>query len=134
MRRLLTFLIVCFAWIFFRSRTMADAFLLLQRILHLEKGLSLSTGAGLSTLSLVMLPLLLLLLPLIERLPKFPSALFTKQRIRNSDSNASSGEAPDSAAMGSTLLLYLVLSLCIFLCRMLLITEQGTSAFLYFQF
>ena len=134
MRRLLTFLIVCFAWIFFRSRTMADAFLLLQRILHWEKGLSLSTGAGLSTLSLVMLPLLLLLLPLIEQLPKLPSALFTKQRIRNSDSYASSGEAPDSAAVGSTLLLYLVLSLCIFLCRMLLITEQGTSAFLYFQF
>ena len=113
---------------------MADAFLLLQRILHLEKGLSLSTGAGLSTLSLVMLPLLLLLLPLIERLPKLPSALFARQWTRDSDSKASCGEASDSAAVGSTLLLYLVLSLCIFLCRMLLITEQGTSAFLYFQF
>lgn len=132
--RLLTFLIVCFAWIFFRSRTMADAFLLLQRILHWKEGLSLSTGAGLSTLSLVMLPLLLLLLPLIERLPKLPSVLFARQRTRNFDSNASSGEALDSAAVGSTLLFYLVLSLCIFLGRMLLITEQGTSAFLYFQF
>lgn len=134
MHRLLTFLIICFAWIFFRSRTMADAFLLLQRILHLEKGLSLSTGVGLSTLSLVMLPLLLLLLPLIERLPKLPSALFARQWTRDFDSKASYGEASDSAAVGSTLLLYLVLSLCIFLCRMLLITEQGTSAFLYFQF
>lgn len=119
LQRTLTFLLVCFAWIFFRAATLDDAFLVIHEIFtHWQIG-SLFAVLDLTRAKLILLAGMVLLLPFLEKLPA----------VRSS-------ELPLSQArmQCSTALLYFLLITAILLCRCLVLTEQGATAFIYFQF
>lgn len=116
--RIITLTLVCFAWIFFRAASTGDALLVIREIFtHAQTG-NLLAGLGLHQDGAVVLALLLMLLPLLEKLPAFPC-----------------GEDPEDKALRSrTALLYFLLSLAVLICRCLILTGQGDTAFIYFQF
>ncbi len=103
---IVTFLLVCFAWIFFRSATVSDAFTVIGQIFS-----PWTQGPGLQLKELLTCGLLVALLPFVEKIP----------RLRR--------DAP-----GSQWLLYLLSTLAVVLCRFLVLTEYGETSFIYFQF
>lgn len=107
-----TFLAVCFAWIFFRAATVSDAFAVICSIFS-----SWDLGATLPDLQMAPAELILcllfaVLLPFLDRLPKLEPG-------------------KKLPAHG---LLYFFLTLCILCCRILVLTQHGETAFIYFQF
>ncbi len=104
--KILTFCLVCFAWIFFRSATVSDAFAVIGQIFS-----PWTQGPGLQLRELLTCGLLIGLLPLVEKIP----------RLRR--------DAP-----GNQWLVYLFGTLAVVLCRFLALTEYGETSFLYFQF
>ncbi len=101
-----TFILVCFAWIFFRSATVSDAFAVISQIFS-----PWLQGPGLQLKELLTCGLLILLLPSVENIPSLR---------RDSPS--------------SHWLVYLFATLAVVACRFLVLTEYGETSFIYFQF
>ena len=110
--RILTFAAVCFAWIFFRAATVADAFTVISRIFspwHLQ---SLLSGLGMTGSELLTALALTAMLPFVDRLPPLTQDRHQSRRGY----------------------LYFLLILAILFCRFLTLTQHGETAFIYFQF
>lgn len=103
---IVTFLLVCFAWIFFRSATVSDAFAVVGRIFS-----PWTQGPGMTPQALLTCALLLALLPGLERLPPLHR------------------DAP-----GRHWLVWLLAVTAVVLCRCLVLTQYGETSFIYFQF
>lgn len=101
-----TFLWVCFAWIFFRSASVSDAFAVVARIFSPWQ-----QGPGLQIKELLTCIALIGLLPFAEKIP----------RLRR--------DSP-----GAHWLVYFFGILAVTACRFLVLTEYGETSFLYFQF
>lgn len=110
--RVVTFSLVCFAWVFFRSETTAQALEILERIFSVWRPEQLLADLGMTRLELLIAGLLLCLLPMIERV------FLPAQSDRS----------------GTSLLAYYYLILAIFVCRILVLTQFGSTSFIYFQF
>ena len=108
---ILTFLLVCFAWIFFRSASIADAFTVLTRMVTAP----LATGLGIPLGELFLSIALIAFLPFLEKLP-----------------HLSSRQSPQRQTMVG--FLYCFLLFAILLCRFWVLSQYGETAFLYFQF
>lgn len=117
--RTITFTAVCFAWIFFRCATLEDAFLAIRLIFTDWRLSRLLTGLSMSGTDLMIVILLLLLLPFLERLPAFYQENKTLK---------------ESRVTCHTALLYFLVCMAMFICRCLVLTEHGSTAFIYFQF
>ena len=113
----LTFLAVCFAWIFFRASSVQDAFTVISRIFCAWDGSALLQGLGITGVELLVALVLIGLLPFLEKLPSL-----TRH------------EAVPLPKLCHTALLYLLLTLAIIFCRILVLTQGGDTAFIYFQF
>lgn len=110
--RIGTFLLVCFAWIFFRSESVGQAIQILGQIFSLWNPAQLLTGLGMTALELLITAVLLCLLPMVDRL-----------------------SLPAQGKGNAKILLayfYLILAICV--CRILVLTQFGNTAFIYFQF
>ncbi len=101
-----TFFLVCFAWIFFRSASVSDAFAVIAQIFT-----PWTKGPGLQPKELLTCSLLLALLPFVERIP-----------------------TPQQNSPSRTYLVYLFGILAVIFCRFLVLTTYGETAFIYFQF
>ncbi|MGN0999981.1 MAG: MBOAT family O-acyltransferase [Faecousia sp.] len=115
--RAVTFLLVCFAWIFFRSESIQDAFWVVGRIFTCWDFGGMLTGLGMTVSEFCIAALLIALLPGLEKLPTLRDKPFA--RI-------------DSLCV--TALTYFFLILAITVCRFLVLTQHGETAFIYFQF
>ncbi|MDD6051602.1 MAG: MBOAT family protein [Clostridiales bacterium] len=107
LRRALTLLLVGIAWVFFRAASPVAALAMMKTICTDPAPLGLFSGLGISAPQALMVLGILPLLQVVEKLPP----LSEKHRLR-----------------------YLVLILLIFFCRMQLLTQGGSDAFIYFQF
>ena len=116
LHRAATLLLVCFAWVFFRASDLSQAWFILQSIFTDFRLSAALTGLGMGMVELVLACLLVLLLPLLERLP----ALSVRE-------NQLRGRY-------AVPLLYFLLIAAIVACRCLVLTEHGATAFIYFQF
>lgn len=106
--RVLTFLAVCLGWVFFRSPDVSTAFAILGKIFT---NFSLS-GLDMGLLQVLFCAVLLFLLPLLDRPVPDP-------------------EQPLTASRGAV---YFFGILAILFAHFLLLTTQGATGFLYFQF
>jgi D-alanyl-lipoteichoic acid acyltransferase DltB (MBOAT superfamily) len=113
--RIVTFLLVCFAWVFFRSESIIQALEILQRIFSIWHPEQMLSGLNMRGIEIVIAMLLLCLLPMIEKC--------SPPENRRNDCFA-----------GSSLLAYFFLILTIVVCRMLVLTQVGSTSFIYFQF
>lgn len=117
--RALTLALVCFAWVFFRASSLTDAGLVLRAVFtdfQLSRALA---GLAMSRPELAIVCLLVLLVPLLERLPP----LWTVPA------------APDGPRRECrAALLYFLLITAVVLCRCLVLSQHGATAFIYFQF
>ena len=117
--RTLTFALVCFAWIFFRSADLADAFTAVRMIFTEWRPEQLFSALAMNRADVLLVLLLVLLLPFIEKLPAFYQENASLKRSRISCRTA---------------LLYFLLSIATLFCRCMVLTEHGSTAFIYFQF
>lgn len=108
---IITFTLVCFAWIFFRASSINDALYIIRTIFTNFNGGHLLLGLGITTVELLAALLLICALPLIEKLPTLCRPLQAR-----------------------TLLFYYILTIAIIICRSYILTGYGSSAFIYFQF
>lgn len=119
LRQAVTFSLVCFSWIFFRAATVSDAFSIIRKIITDFRIGLLFSDLALTATDLVLIPLLLILLRLLKRLPLLKNFGHTLSAFR---------------AECQTALLYLSITLAVIICRCLILTEYGTTSFIYFQF
>ena len=110
--RLLTFCAVCFAWIFFRASTVADAFTVIGRIFSPWQMGGLLSGLGMTAAEFLTALVLAALLPFLDKLPAL-----------------SESRQPSRSGY-----LYFLLIIAILFCRFLTLNEYGETAFIYFQF
>ena len=113
--RIVTFLLVCFAWVFFRSENIMQAMEILSRIFSVWHPEQMLSGLNMRGIEIVIAVLLLCLLPMIEKC-----------------SPPKCGESACSA--NSSLFACFFLILTIIVCRMLVLTQVGSTSFIYFQF
>lgn len=120
LRRLITFLLVTFAWIFFRANSVAD----LQTLLgSLASGWNADAiSASLSSMGLGALPLC--------RIALSVSLLAVINRIM--PDNTSIGE--EKTAVSSSALTYVMLVMCVAVGWLMLLEHHEASSFIYFQF
>lgn len=116
LHRAVTLVLVCFAWVFFRASDLSQAVSILQSIFTDFRLSDALTGLGMGRVELILACLLVFLLPLLERLP----ALSVRE-------NQLRGRY-------ALPLLYFLLIAAIAICRCLVLTEHGATAFIYFQF
>lgn len=114
-----TLLVVWFAWIFFRSPTMADALLIIRSIFTDFSPGAILSGLGMGGAELLGACLLVALLPLAEGLPALAGAGAVPARL---------------GRQSRTVLLYFLLTASVLACRCLVLTGGGAAAFIYFQF
>lgn len=107
-QRLLTFLLVCFAWIFFRASTLQDAFTVIRSIFTDFRLAQLMSGLNIRPEEILVILLLIILLPCLEKLPR-------PRETR-------------------TILTYFLLILTLVICRSMILIGQGSTSFIYFQF
>lgn len=115
--KLLTFLAICFAWVFFRAETVQDAFTVISRIFSPWESGMLLTGLGATTLEFVLSLFLAALLPFIEKLPKLDDRSPLQRR-----------------SLSGTALIYFFITLAIAASHFWVLTQHGETAFIYFQF
>ena len=116
LHRAVTLVLVCFAWVFFRASDLSQAAFILRSIFTDFRLSAALTGLGMGRMELMLACLLVLLLPLLERLPAL--------RVQE---NRTQGRY-------AVPLLYFLLIAAIVICRCLVLTEHGATAFIYFQF
>lgn len=119
LKRLATFLLVCFAWIFFRSATIDDAIHIIYAIFTDWQPATLLSGLQAEGIDFILLLIMPLILLWLERLPAFP---LTNVPVTRAHTQC------------LTALFYLFLVLAIMLCRCMLLAAHGNTSFLYFQF
>ena len=110
----MTLVLVCFAWVFFRSADLSQAVFILRAIFTDFRLPNALTGLGMGRVELILACLLVLLLPMLERLPALEV-----------EKNRTKGRY-------AVPLLYFLLAVAIVACRCLVLTEHGATAFIYF--
>lgn len=116
LHRAITLVLVCFAWIFFRASTLSDALVTIQAIFTDFQAANVLEGLAMSRAELLPACLMVLLLPMVERLPAIPTL------------------RADTRRQCATVLLYFLLIMAIFFCRFLVLSQHGATSFIYFQF
>ena len=115
-RRVITFVLVSFAWLFFRASSLSDAGRLLSRLFAFEGGLSVTLSSmGLSLVKILLIIVSMATLTVIDRLLTY-------------------GDEPD----GSDILVrrgaFVYLVWIVLLFWLLLLSKDMVSTFIYFQF
>ena len=127
LRRLITFTLVSFAWIFFRANSVSDLALLLGSLLHGwspgEIASSLSS-VGLNVLSVIRIILCVILLSFIHNVMPDNSL--------KSDGAETAGVRKTSVGAGA--ITFVILVSCIALAWLMLLEHHELSSFIYFQF
>lgn len=111
LRHALTLTLVCFAWIFFRADGWANAAEVLRVLFSAPMPAHWLTGLGMDAAQALAALGLAALLPMLEKLP-----------------------APDEQHGAAGVLLYFLLITAMLLCRLMLLHQGGSSAFIYFRF
>ncbi len=114
-RRVLTFFMVSFAWIFFRANSTSDLMVLLGRLFSFTGFATLYADLGFTFNTLVILALAIVTMVLIDRRLTLPSY-----------------DSPDGAVLGGGVSAALIWA--VVLAWLILTAGSGTSAFIYFQF
>ncbi len=115
-RRVITFILVAFAWIFFRANSISDAFTLIGKLLSFDIGLGASLDAmGLDAVGILMTLLSLATLLLLERLLVY-------------------GEAPDGSDALTKNASFVYYVWIVLFAWVLLLSKDMMSTFIYFQF
>ncbi len=116
-RRINTFLLVLFAWLFFRANTVSDAFLLISKIF--TGGFSISATLDLMNLSLVSILLVVFSV----------SSLFLMDRalVYEEDRTDGSDALTENCA-------FIYIAWCVLFVWLLLLSRDMISSFIYFQF
>ena len=116
-RRVITFVLVAFAWIFFRANSISDAFLLLSRLFTFSGGgiseTVTSMGLDLPTALLIVASIAVLIF--IDRMLKYE-------------------DAPDSSDVLTRSGAFVYFVWIVLLCWTLLLSKDMISTFIYFQF
>ena len=118
LRRAVTLTLVCFAWVFFRAENLPHAIQVLQAIATDFRPENAMTGLTMDLPELLTALALLALLPMLEALP------------------ALTGDGTKETALRANraVTLYFLLITSVVLCRCIVLTQGGDTAFLYFQF
>ena len=119
LRRVITFVLVSFAWIFFRANSLADAGLLLER-LFTGAGWQMPFGEALAAIELGIIPILMIICSFIV-------LLLIDRMLTYDDSEDSSDVMTKNGAF-----VYFVW--IIFIVWALLLSKDMISTFIYFQF
>ncbi len=133
-RRMMTFAFVCFAWIFFRATSISDVSIILSSIFTNFLPQNMLVGLGASITEFLILILLLLLLPFLEKLPAL--GVLNKDKFMN---DLSCQEKSQFHKIWynveiRNLFLYFILFFALMIGRILLLTSNGSSEFIYFEF
>lgn len=132
--RFFTFSLVSFAWIFFRAPSVSAALLVISSIFTDFSLQHLLQGLGASPTQLLILLVIILLLPFLEKLPSLD--IFSapgKLPAPDKPSAPKEYRMPGNRQIG-ILFFYFVLILVIILSRILSLTTDGATTFIYFQF
>lgn len=119
LQRARTFLLISFAWIFFRADTVKDALLIIRKIFTNWQLSQSFQELNINLSAFIIIILLLLLLYYIEKLPIIEYANLS---------------LTDTGGLFQTTLLYFFIYLTIIICRCLILIEYGSTTFIYFQF
>ena len=117
-RRAVTFALVCFAWVFFRTENLAHAVEVLRAVAADFRPENALAGLAMGLPELLTTAGLLALLPMLEALPTLTGA-------------GTEGSAPQSSR---AVTLYFLLITAVVLCRCVALAAGGDTTFLYFQF
>ena len=116
-RRVITFILVCFAWIFFRANSMSDALILLKNLFSF-------TGGGITeTISAMGINVTTVLLMLVSVV-----LLFLIDRMLTYD------DSPDGSEVLISHCGFVYFVWIILICWALLLSKDMISTFIYFQF
>ncbi|MBO4733037.1 MAG: hypothetical protein J5662_01035, partial [Clostridia bacterium] len=115
LRRFFTFVLVCFAWIFFRANNTKDLIVLLKRLFTTFGAATFTSELGITLTGAVITVLVIIITVLIDRRLTFAEY-----------------DAPGGAKLFGGTAIYLLWAI-IFAWFALLATD-GSSAFIYFQF
>ena len=116
-RRIITFILVCFAWIFFRANTMSDALLLIKRLFSFTGG---GIGATLSSMGVSVTTALLMVVSVV--------LLILIDRMLTYDDSPDGSDVLVSRG-GFVYFVWIIL-----LSWALLLSKDMISTFIYFQF
>ena len=116
-RRVITFVLVAFAWIFFRANSISDAFLLLSRLFTFSGGgiSETVTSMGLDIPTALLIVASIAVLIFIDRMLKYE-------------------DAPDSSDVLTRSGAFVYFVWIVLLCWTLLLSKDMISTFIYFQF
>lgn len=114
-RRAVTFLLVCFAWIFFRANNTGDLMILLSKIFTDFGGASVFSEIGMNFITAAVLVLSFIILAVLDKRNLMPA-----------------GDAGYSSARAATAAVYIVWA--VLFAWLILLAGDGTSSFVYFQF
>ncbi len=114
-RTVVTFIMVCFAWIFFRANSTSDLMVLLGKLFTNPSFDTMIADLGLTLSGAVIMALAILLMILIDRRLTLPTY-----------------EEPHGVALKNGASLYLIWG--VILAWLILLAGDGSSAFIYFQF
>lgn len=117
LRRVITFVLVAFAWIFFRANSISDAFTLLSRLFSFSGGgiSSTATAMGLDLPTALLIVASIAVLMLIDRMLKYEDAR----------------DSSDVLVRNGAFVYFVWI---ILLCWTLLLSKDMISTFIYFQF
>lgn len=114
-RTAVTFVFVCFAWIFFRANNTADLLLILQRLFTTFGGSTFIAELGMTVSGAITVVLAIVMMVLLDR----------KVTLEHYD-------AKSGATLANGTSLYVVWA--VLFAWMILLASNGSSAFIYFQF
>ena len=116
-RRAITFILVCFAWIFFRANSMSDALILLKNLFSFTGGGIIDTisAMGINVTTALLMLVSVILLFLIDRMLTYD-------------------DSPDGSDVLTSRCGFVYFVWVILLCWALLLSKDMISTFIYFQF
>ncbi len=120
-RRVITFLLVCFSWLIFRANSLSDAWLLIRQLFTGYGGVSISESLAAIDMSLVNILTILLSLVVLK-------ALDLQINTRPDSDNSAKIISPARSTV------YLALCWAVGIAWMILLASNAESSFIYFQF
>ena len=116
LRRAVTFILVCFAWVFFRANSVGDAFLLIKNLFTLHTSLSESIEyLGLSLINIILVIASILVLIILDSLVTYEGG----------------DDGSDAITLGGSFVYVIWVILIVWL---LLFSKDMISTFIYFAF
>lgn len=117
--KIITLLLVWFAWIFFRSSTLSEATTIIHAIFTNFNVTQVFSDLSMNHTQLLLTFVMIYMLPALDRLPPIyvPQTTLSKAH-----------------SQCHTALLYFLLIISILICRCLVLSQHGAASFIYFQF